>query len=106
MNQQNVPQNFGVPVLPTSTLALVSLISGILSFVMLPLIGAIVAILTGYEARKETRSIPPRASGDGMATAGIVLGWIHMGFFVVGICCLLAYFGFFSSIIAAGLLHR
>ncbi len=101
MNGQNYPQNVGYPVLPTSTMALVSMISGILSFVMLPLIGAVVAIITGYEARKETRSVPPRASGDGMATAGIILGWVHIGLFAVGICCVLAYFGFFAAIFAS-----
>ena len=100
MNQQNYPQNMGYPVLPTSTLATVSLIAGILSFVMLPLIGAVVAIWTGYEARKEPRATPPRAGGDGMATAGIILGWIHVGLLVVGICCAIAYFGFFATIIA------
>ena len=43
---------------------------------MLPVIGSIVALWAGYSARKETRAIPPTASGDGMATAGIVMGWI------------------------------
>ena len=103
MNQQNYPQNMGYPVLPTSTLATVSLIAGILSFVMLPLIGAVVAIWTGYEARKETRATPPRAGGDGMATAGIILGWINVGLMVVSICCAIAYFGFFATIVATSI---
>lgn len=105
MNQQNYPQNMGYTVLPTSTLATVSLVAGILSFVVFPLIGAVVAIWTGYEARKETRSVPPRASGDGMATAGIVLGWIHIGLFVVALCCVITYFGFFATILATSLRH-
>jgi hypothetical protein len=97
MNQQNNPQNTGYPVLPTSTLATVSLVAGILSFVMFPIIGAVVAIWTGYEARKETRSVPPKAAGDGMATAGIVLGWVHVGLFVIALCCVIIYFGFLAS---------
>jgi hypothetical protein len=105
MNQSNNPQNVGYPVFPTSTLAVVSLVAGILSFIMLPVIGAVVAIWTGYEARKETRSVPPRASGDGLATAGIVLGWVHFGLFAVGFCCAIAYFGFFASLLATSL-HR
>ncbi len=105
MNQQNYPPNISYPVLPTSTLAIVSLIAGILSFVMLPIVGAVIAIWTGYEARKETRSVPPRATGDGLATAGIVLGWIHFGLLVITLCCVIAYFGFFASILAASFHH-
>ena len=86
MNQQNA----NYPMLPTSTLAIISLIAGILSFVLLPFIGSVVAILTGYEARKETRSVPPQATGDGLATAGIILGWVQIGLFVVVLCLVFA----------------
>jgi hypothetical protein len=105
MNGQNYQQSTGYPILPTSTLATVSLIAGILSYVMLPIIGAVVAIWTGYEARKETRSVPPRATGDGLATAGIILGWIHIGLVAVGLCCAILYFGFFAAIIASSFNH-
>jgi hypothetical protein len=105
MNQQNYPQNINYPILPSSTLATISMIAGILGFVMLPVIASVVAIWTGYEARKETRSVPPRATGDGMATAGIVMGWIQIGLFVVSMCCLVAYFAFFASIFASSFNH-
>jgi hypothetical protein len=101
MDQQNLPQSYQ-PVLPSSTLAIVSLIAGILGFTMLPLIGSIVALVTGYEARKETRAIPPRASGDGLATAGIVMGWIQIGLSVIGVCCVAAYFLFIAAAVASG----
>ena len=94
MNQQNYPQNMNYNVLPASTLAIVSLVAGIVGFVAMPIIGSIVAIWAGYAARNETRSVPPKASGDGMATAGIVMGWIQIGLAVVGICCMIAYFVF------------
>jgi magnesium-transporting ATPase (P-type) len=87
MSQQNEPQN----ILPSSTLAIISLVAGILGFTVFPFIASIVAIWTGYEARKETRSVPPRASGDGMATAGIIMGWIQIGLVVVSICCFAIY---------------
>ncbi len=102
MNQQNYPQNPGYNVLPSSTLAIVSLIAGILGFMGLPIIASIVAIWTGYEARKETRSVPPRASGDGMATAGIVMGWIQIGLAVVAVCCFIAYFVFIIGWLSSG----
>jgi len=37
----------------TSTMAVISLISGIASFFILPLLGAILAIILGYSAKKE-----------------------------------------------------
>ena len=101
MDQQNLPQSYP-PILPSSTMATISLIAGILGFTMLPLIGSIVALVTGYEARKETRAVPPRASGDGMATAGIIMGWIQIGLSVIGICCFAAYFLFIVGAVATG----
>ena len=102
MNQLNEPQDatYSAP-LPSSTLAIVSLVSGILGFTVLPIIASIVAIITGYMARQETRAIPPRASGDGMATAGIIMGYIQIGLGVIGICCALAYFLFIAVAIGS-----
>lgn len=100
MDQQNLPPNVNDNLLPSSTLATVSLISGILGFTFVPVIGAIVALVTGYMARKETRSIPPSASGDGMATAGIIMGWVQLGLIVVGICCFVAYMVFVVGLVA------
>lgn len=101
MDQQNLPPSYQ-PLLPSSTLATLSLISAILGFTVLPLIGGIVALVTGYQARKETRSVPPQASGDGLATAGIVMGWIQIGLSVIGVCCFAAYFLFIVGAVATG----
>src|SRR5215210_3565047 len=101
MDQQNFPNNFNADILPSSTLAIVSLISGILGFTFVPVVGTIVALVTGYMARNETRSIPPRASGDGLATAGIIMGWIQVALTVIAICCGIAYFVFFLGIFAS-----
>lgn len=100
MERPELPPLTGDSLLPTSPLALVSLVSALLGFTFVPVAGGIVAIVTGYLARNETRAVPPRASGDGMATAGIVMGWIQIGLLVVGICCALAWFVFFASWIA------
>jgi hypothetical protein len=91
---QQPAQNFQPyqPALQTSTLAIVSLVAGILGFLGFPVLASIVAIWAGYSARKETRSVPPRASGDGMATAGIVMGWIQVVLTVFAVCCLMGYF--------------
>lgn len=102
MNEQNFSSQPNYGYLRTSTMAIVSLIAGILGFVAFPVFASIVAIWAGYAARKETRSVPPKASGDGLATAGIVMGWIQIALAILGLCCLLAYFvfilGLFSSV--------
>jgi uncharacterized protein DUF4190 len=90
MDQPNASLNISDSTLPSSTLAIVSLVSALLGFTFLPFAGSIVALITGYMARNETRSIPPRASGDQMATAGIILGWIQIGLIIIGIFCMLA----------------
>lgn len=68
------------PALRTSSLAVVSLVFGILTWFLLPFIGAIVAIVCGHLARSEIRHAPvgTRVEGDGMAVAGLVLGYIHL----------------------------
>ena len=105
MDQENLPQTVNTnAILPSSTLAIVSLIAAILGFTFLPVIGAAVALISGYMARSETRSIPPKASGDGMATAGIVMGWIQIGLIIVGICCLITYLVLIAGL--AGSSHR
>lgn len=90
MEQQNLPRNTEDVTLPSSTLATISLVAAVLGFTAVPIVGGIVALITGYMARSETRSVPPKASGDGMATAGIVMGWIQVGLLIVGVCCVAA----------------
>ncbi len=70
----------------SSTLAVISLISGIASFFIVPLLGAIAAIITGGMAKKEIRASQGRMSGSGMATAGQIMGWINIGLSLIGIC--------------------
>jgi len=71
--------------LPTSGLAVASLLLGIGGLTILPLLGSIAAIILGYMARSEIRRSPDRVGGEGVATAGIVLGWISVGVAVLGI---------------------
>lgn len=100
MDQPSLPPEMNETLLPNSTLAIVSLVSALLGFTFVPVIGGIVALVTGYMARNETRSIPPKASGDGMATAGIIMGWVQLGLLVVGVCCAIAYFVFIVGLFA------
>lgn len=71
---------------PSSTMALLSLIAGILGLTLLPIIGSIAAVILGYLARNEIRDAGGTLGGDGLATAGLVLGWIGVGLAVIGCC--------------------
>ena len=62
----------------TSNLATISLILGIVSFVFAPFIAAVAAIITGHMGRNEVRASGGRLSGEGMATAGLILGYLNI----------------------------
>ena len=69
-----------------SSKAIVSLIFGILSFFPLWGVGAIVALILGYMAKSDIRKRAGELTGEGMATAGIILGWVNLGITLLGIC--------------------
>lgn len=70
----------------TSSLAIVSLIFGILAYLFLPFLGALVAVICGHSARSEIRRAPPGTiEGDGLALAGLILGWIQLAFTAIAI---------------------
>lgn len=82
--------------IPTNTMALVSLISGILSWIALPFVGAIVAIITGHMARSQIKNSYGTEGGDILAIIGLVLGYLH----VLGLCAaILIFLLFFGSVI-------
>jgi hypothetical protein len=92
---QEYPRSSGYQPQQTSNLATISLISGILTWVIVPIIGAIVAIITGHKAKNEIRDSNGQLTGDGMATAGLVLGYLQLvlGFIPVCIIIILALLG-------------
>lgn len=61
----------------TNTAAVISLVSGIASWVLLPFIAALVAVVTGHMARSQIRQDPPQ-DGDGYAVAGLILGYLNL----------------------------
>ncbi len=71
----------GAPPAPpeTSRMAIASLATGIATWIILPLVGAIAAIVTGHLAKKQIRQNPNRLTGAGIATAGMTLGYAQLG---------------------------
>ncbi len=88
---------------PTNQLAIVSLAAGIASFAILPLIGAIVAIITGHMARRQIRETGE--AGDGLALAGIILGYVHLALLALVIVVALALVLLGIGILAAASRH-
>ena len=85
----------------TNTLAVVSLVAGIGSFVahIVPGVGgftvALIAVITGYIARKQIKETGEQ--GMGIATAGMIIGIVHIALLilvVIGIIFFIFVFGF------------
>ena len=67
----------GVPA-RDSPMAVASLASGILWWFLLPVVGAVVAVVTGISARREIRASGGAVGGWNMATIGLWFGAIHL----------------------------
>jgi hypothetical protein len=78
------PQSVAAAVAPKSTngLAIASMVLGI---VWVYWVGSILALIFGYVARGQIRSANGSQGGNGMAIAGIVLGWVGIGTLCIGI---------------------
>jgi hypothetical protein len=85
----------------TSALAITSLISGILGWTLLPWLGSIVAIITGHMARKEIRANPETKEGDGLALAGLIMGWSMIIFSILTLIIIMLFFGGILAVLAA-----
>lgn len=64
---------------PVDGMAVASLILGIASYFICFFVGAILAIIFGYIARRNISDSHGTLGGEGFATAGIILGFIHLG---------------------------
>lgn len=73
---------------PNSTLAIVSLVAGILGWTLLPLLGSIAAVITGHMAKNEIKKSAGTLGGNGMATAGLILGYLAIALGLC-VCCVL-----------------
>jgi hypothetical protein len=62
----------------TSKLARISMICGIGTWFVLPVIGALAAVITGHMARREIRRSHEQLGGGWQATLGMVLGYVQL----------------------------
>ncbi len=82
----------------TSPMAIISLVAGILGWTLLPLLGSIVAVVTGHMARGEIRRAPERLEGDGLATAGLILGYASIAMAILAVIAVIVIFLFFGGL--------
>jgi Domain of unknown function (DUF4190)/GYF domain 2 len=67
----------------TSGLAITSLVLGILSVTVLPLLPAIPAVICGHVARGKIKESAGALGGSGMALAGLIMGYLGLAFIPV-----------------------
>ncbi len=77
------PGYAAAPVMPSSNEAIWSLVLGILSVTCLGLLAGIPAVILGTVAKRKIGESGGMIRGQGLATAGLVLGWVSIGFSVV-----------------------
>lgn len=83
-SSQQIPAIPGAPK-KDSGLAIASLVCGIAAWIIFPVVSAIAAVITGHLAKKEIRASNGTMGGDGMALAGLLMGYIQLGLFVLAI---------------------
>ena len=83
---------YGYPVAPPKNdLGVWALVTGILSYVMCPLVLGIAAIITGTKSRHAADEGP--ANNRGMGTAGLILGWINVALTLLGVVLVIFLLG-------------
>jgi hypothetical protein len=80
------PAGYGARTAPG---AVGSLVLGILGLVLCGIFTAIPAVIMGNKARRLIDSSRGQYEGRGMATAGLVMGWIGIALSIVGIIVLI-----------------
>lgn len=81
------------PTRQSHPLAVISLVAGILGVLPFPLMASLVAVVTGHLARAEIRRAPERYEGDGLALAGLILGYAMIVLSLVLLTALVLFFG-------------
>lgn len=82
------PPSYGPPPPPpTNGLAVASLVLSLLGLLgILPLLGSVLGLIFGYSARNQIAQSRGMQGGEGMAKAGIIIGWVTLAIWALGIC--------------------
>ena len=83
---EQTPPGATPPPAPTNTMAILSLVAGIAGLSLLPFVGSVVAVILGPIAKRDIAASSGAQTGEGLATAGTILGWVGIGLTVLGVC--------------------
>ena len=89
MSEYQSYQPAAAPPSKTSGLAIASLVTSLLGL-------SLIAVITGHIAKKQIRESMGALTGDGLATAGLIIGYIGL---VISICACIVMIIYFGSII-------
>ncbi|CAN5557412.1 DUF4190 domain-containing protein [Microbacterium sp.] len=73
----------------TNTLAIVSLVSSLIGIFIIPLLGSLAGIITGHISLGQVKKTGEQ--GRGLALAGTIIGYVGLGFIVIGLIVFLAF---------------
>ena len=73
----------------TNTMAIVSLISSILGFTAVPVLGSIVGVITGHLSLRQIRETGE--NGAGLAKAGLIIGYVVLALSVLAVIAAIAF---------------
>lgn len=88
----------GPPAAPTETKAIIALVMAIGSFVLFPLVLAIVGLVLASMAQRDIRASGGRLGGEGLVTAAKVISWINIALCVLAVLFIVVVFGFVASV--------
>ncbi len=78
------PPPYG-PMRSTNGKAIAALVCGIVAFATCMTPVGLAAVILAPQAKREIRAQPDRYDGEGMAQAGLILGWIAVALTVLGV---------------------
>ena len=80
----------------TNTLAVISMIASIVGFIwILPFIGSLAGVIMGHISLRQIAANGEK--GRGMALAGVIVGYVGLALFVIGVIAFIAFFAFAAS---------
>jgi hypothetical protein len=92
-----VPPPYWQPAPQTSGTAIAALVLAVGSFVVLPLIPAIIALVLARSASQDIRAAGGRLTGEGLLTAARWTAWINIALCVGAVALVVLFLGLFSA---------
>ena len=89
------------PMPETSGKAVASLVCSIAGFMFCFFVGQIIGIVLGNSALTDIRASRGRLGGDGLAKAGIIVGWIGLGIDILIVLMIIVWCAFWGLLVGA-----